>query len=264
MDTDPLELIKTVESGKCATHLLEHVRTKLVVNTNRAYYYKAGEDHVLLSGLLPRLKSTFWPHSNAYKQMAGGGGGAGIQKRSKRRKGGGKYGGRIKGTEVHKQLRDFVVLDKKNFKKNHKKLHPYCQRILSTIVNDMKWQPFLPEFDIYAEELRIGTSVDMICLDEKGHLILLEFKTGYKDYFENDDGTMMLRSLSGMRNTPLNQATCQLVSAAMILNRKYQIPLSFMHLYVIRVDDEVVELNPIQNKFTTIIGPHIYKDLLTP
>lgn len=176
---------------------------------------------------------------------------------------GGRFSGLVRGTKVHRELKDFVVLDKKNFKKIYGKLHPYCERILSTIITDMTWLPFLPEFDIYDEGLGIGTSIDMVCLDEKGYLILLEFKTGYKDYFENDDGQMMKHSLGSMRNTMQNQATCQLVASALILEKRYGVPFHRMKLYVIRVDDDSLDIIPIQKNFTKIVGPHIYNDLLS-
>jgi hypothetical protein len=107
----------------------------------------------------------------------------------------------------------------------------------------------------------VGTSIDMICLNPEGRLILLEFKTGYKDYFENADG-FMHGCLKSLRNTPQNQATLQLTTSALILQKKYAVPLSKMSLFLLRVDDESLDIVPVDNLFVERIGPSIYKDLL--
>jgi hypothetical protein len=258
MDTDPEKVIQLVDNKKTAIALWTHGRNKNVINTSGAYYYldKEGK-YRILSGLLPRLRSVYWPNNSIYQQMKS------VKKRGRGKGGrGGRFSGVIRGSQIHRELRDFVVLDGKNFKKNHKRLHPYSSRILRVIIETMQLQPFLPEHDIYDDDLGIGTSVDMICLDKDGRLVLLEFKTGYKDYFENADGYMQ-HCLAKMRNTIQNQATLQLSSAALILEKKYEIPLSDMRLYIIRVDDESIDVVPVDNTFVKTFGPSIYKDLFT-
>jgi hypothetical protein len=265
MDIDPVKMIELVSEKTVARNLFENERNKKVVNTSGAYYYlnKLGKFDVL-SGVLPRLKSVYWKNSSIYRQMNNVTSHPLLKtkkKKKKKKKSRGKYNGIITGTEVHRQLRDFVVLDEKNFKKNHKSLHDYSSRILKVIIQRMQWQPFLPEFDLYDDDLGVGTSIDMICLNPEGRLILLEFKTGYKDYFENADG-FMHGCLKSLRNTPQNQATLQLTTSALILQKKYAVPLSKMSLFLLRVDDESLDIVPVDNLFVERIGPSIYKDLL--
>lgn len=256
MDTEPEKVIETVREKEIATKLLGHVRNRLVKNTSSSYYRMDGDGkYKRLQGLLRRLKACYWPENNYFKAKKSQKSAKGITKRSK-----GKFQGLIKGTKVHKELKDFVQLDGKNFKKNRKYLHNYSGRILNAIIVRKGWKPFLPEFDIFDEVLGIGTSIDMVCLDKEGNLILLEFKTGYKGYFEERDG-FMRHSLATFPNTVLNQATLQIVTAGLILERRYEIPLSKMRFCVMRIDEEALDIIPIVNEFASKIGPSIYRDL---
>ena len=262
MDIEPSNVIKIVKSGSQADALLNHERRERVTNTSGCYYYMGKS----LRGGLPSLKSVYWPKSNIYKQMKIGKAAnrephskGKKRKRSDLKKGKGK-GGIIRGTHVHQQLKDFSVLDKKNFKKIHGELHPFSYRLMRAIVDQMKWQPFLSEFDIGDEDLGVGTSVDMIGLDIYGRLILLEFKTGYRGYFDAPDGKMRA-SMSALGNSAKNQACLQLTLSSMILQKKYNVPLEAQRLYVMRVDDESMDIMPIQNEFVKKFGPLIYNDL---
>ena len=129
-------------------------------------------------------------------------------------------------------------------------------------MNDLSLQPLKGEFMIYDELLNISTSIDMICTNKEGKLIFLEFKTGYKNYFENNDG-IMDKSLCFMNNSPLNWATIQLVSSIMILIKNYNININDTLSYIIRIDNEnPIDCYPIQNEFIKKISPYIYNDLL--
>lgn len=259
MDVEPERVISLVKEKECARNLLRHERNKLMVNTEGAYYYiDAQKKYRLLQGLLPKLKSVYWPESNYFKLRKG----AARQKSGKSKGRGGKFQGLVRGTKIHKELKHFLQLDQKNYKKLHRTLHDFSARILKTLMGRMKLKPFLPEFDIFDESIGIGTSIDMICLDQDGMLVLLEFKTGYKGYFQACDG-FMRHSLARLKNTAQNQATLQLTSAALILERKYQVPLDRMKLYIMRVDDEALDIIPVEREFVRKIGPSIYNDLLS-
>lgn len=258
MDVEPVKMIDLVKNKTVATNIVHHERNKRVVDTGGAFYYMDRDGkYCSVSGLLPRLRKVFWPQSSIFKQMKGAKGGQ--KKRGGRSRG--KFSGVIKGTKIHRELRDFIVFDGKTFKKVHGKLHPYSSRILKYIVDVKKWQPFLPEHLIYDEDLGLATPVDLICLTREGRLALLEFKTGYTGYFDNADGKME-RPLHRMRNTPLNQATLQLMTSAQILSQKYEIPHSAMERYIMRIDDQDLEIIPIEEKDVKKIGPIIYKSLL--
>jgi hypothetical protein len=259
MDIEPAKVLETVRKPQVGLALLNHRRNKLVVNTSGAYYYlNAQGKYCVLSGLLPRLRSVFWQHSNYFRQLkAATRVNDGGVKKSK-----GKHGGKITGSRVHKQMRDVTVLDAKNFAKQYRSdLHPYCRALLCCLVEQCHWSPFLAEHDIYDEELGIGTSVDGIFVNSEGQLQLLEYKTGYRDYFETPDGEMK-GALQGLPNTVLNQATLQIMTAALILEKRYDIPLSAMNLWVIRIDEREVEMVPVPEWFVKKRGQAVYGDLL--
>lgn len=263
MDIEPERVIELVKDRRVGERLLKHERNKLIINTSGSYYYLDSHGkHRLLHGLLPQLKRTYWPNSNYFKLLKKSNAPGVVKGRKKGKRGGGKFQGVIKGSKVHRELKDFVQLDSKNFKKLHSSLHNYSGRLLKVILEKLKCRPFLPEFDLFDERLGIGTSVDMICLDAEGNLVLFEFKTGYKGYFDNADGFMEC-SLKNLRNTCQNQASLQVSAAAIILERRYGIPLDKMKLFVLRIDEDSLDIIPVQNEFIKKIGPCIYQDLLT-
>lgn len=274
MNIEPIKVMDMVKDKKWANHLYCHDRHKRIVNTSGAYYYMDKlNKYRSLSGLRPRLGLTYWPNSSYYQMMKGqsGGGGGGTKlkreknKRNKekvtKKESHGRFGGLIRGVHVHAQLRDFVVLDKKNFKKKYKELHSYCSKILSAIIGRLNLKVFISELDIYDESLGIGTSLDMVCLDKDGKLGILEFKTGHTKSFDCPDGKMQL-TLKDMRNTIQNQSIMQVFTGALILHRAYQIPLDQMKLYVIRVDDESLDIIPVQSEFLEKMATPVYNDLL--
>ena len=276
MDIEPERALALVKRPHWGRHLCRHERNARFCDTSGAYYYMDSQGkYRVLQGLLPRLRAAYWPHSTYYQMLK-----SARQQRSvdeKKRaprgkakaspappapKGGGRFGGVIRGTQVHRELHDFVRYDNRHFRKTHRRLHAYSSRLLHAIVDRLKLQPFLPEFGVYDETLGIGTCVDMICLDEEGHLCLLEFKTGYgNDTFTHADG-LMTRSLSRMPCTVQNQATLQVTTAAVILHRRYGIPLEEMRLLVMRVDEQALEIVPVLERFVQKLTPVIYQDLL--
>lgn len=262
MDVEPEHVLSLVRRPKWARHLLQHERNERVVNTSGAYYHYDAQGKLrVLTGLLPHLSQTYWPHSS-YRQMMRG---VKRTKVSGIQKGGGQYAGLVRGSCVHKQMHDFVQLDRRHFQKTHKRLHAYAQRLLQVIVGRLKLQPFLAEFDCYDEAMGphgVGTSVDHIALDAEGRLVLLEFKTGYRDSFSAAQDGFMAGTLHRMPCTPRNQATLQVMGAALILHRRYGIPLEEMRLYVLRIDETVVEVMPVQQEFVQRTADAIYRDLL--
>lgn len=260
MDAEPSRVLQLVRKPGYARHLLRHERNQRVRNTGGAYYWldEKGKFKVL-RGIRPRLNEALWPHCDgrAFPRPV-----AGQAKRSPAQVAStGRFGGLIKGSHVHGQMHDFVQLDERAFRKRYPQgLDPYAQRLLRVIVKQLRLQPFLAEFDVWCERLRIGTSIDMIGLDEQGRLGLLEFKTGYKDYFDAQDG--MIGGSLQLRNTPQNQATLQLLGAAAILKERYDVPYSAMRLTVLRVDDCELEVLPVSPAFVERAGPLLYQDLL--
>jgi hypothetical protein len=235
--------------------------------------------YVVLSGLLPRLRKTFFPDTNIFnllkkpkitgiskkKRRGGGGGGKkSVNKQPKQRvkkEAKGWHYGKIRGTVVHQELEDFILLDRKNFLKKHGSLHHLTHKLLSFIIDTMKWQPLRSEFNIFDEALRIGTSIDFVGVNEKGELILVEVKCGFTNYFDRSQGPM-LHSLYELSDSPHHQANLQIITAAMLIMRHHEIPLDAIRLYVLRVDEHEIEPFEVNNAYVKKKATGIYRDLL--
>lgn len=268
MDTSTDRIIKSLSNKNPSRLLLSNPFLKRIIHTNGAYYYLNHRgQYKVLSGLVPSLKKCFWPNVNKSTLLRVPSSSKKQNEKKKTRSKGFFYGS-IKGTKVHRQIEDFVVLDKKNFLKKHPCLHPWSKRILTHITEEMKWIPLKPEYHVYDEDLGIGTSIDMVCVDKSsGKLILLEFKTGYRNYFENNDGYME-HSLCLMKNSPLNWATIQLVFSIIMLMKQQQkrdvesrLRLSDIEAYVIRVDDDTLDTYTIDHTFIKRMTKPIYTDV---
>ena len=281
MDIVESEIVKTLKNKRIAMKLITNERNNRITNTGGAYLFlnKEGK-YQPLSGLLPRLKLLFWKDTNIYNimkkpQKRGLTGmicktkskkkyrrGKMIQKATPVKKNGkGRFYGVMRGTEVHREIQDFIELDQKNFLKRHPCIHFYTRQILAFVIEKMHWRPFKSEFDIFDEKLGIGTSIDLICLGENDKLICIEIKSGYAGYFENNDGYMD-NSLSNLTNSPRNQAYIQLITSCLMLIKNHHLTLNDIELYVIRVDDNNLSHYKISKEYVQQRGPHIYQDLL--
>jgi len=266
MDIYDADVIKSLgNKAGVVRQLVGNARNKLVINTKGAYYYKNGVGkYELLTGLLPRLRKSFFPDMNIFNLLK-------KPKKAKRRKGkrvkkvkkeskGWSYG-KLRGSIVHQEIEDFLFLDKKNFCKKHPSIHTYTHRILKFILETMQWRLLRSEFDIFDEALRLATSVDIIAVTPEGKLVLIEVKCGYTQTFDNSDGQMhgALRKLS---NSPHNQANLQIISGALLIVKHHHIALEDMLLYVIRVDDDDLHYYKVNNEYVQKKGPKIYQQLL--
>ncbi len=277
MDVYDDDVIRNLTSNKeNVRRLVKHARNKCIVNTKGAYYYvDTNGKYQLLSGLLPRLRRTFFPDINIFnvlkKPSSSSKNNVLIkktsrtrgQKASKKAKVLGSKGwhyGKIRGTTVHQEIEDFIFLDSKAFIKKHETIHPYTQKILTFILETMGWRLLRAEFDIYDEALRIGTSIDIVAVKTNGQLVLIEVKCGFSEYFDHDDGYMH-GALHKLTNSPHHQANVQLITEALLVVRHHEIPLDQLLLYVIRVDDHGLYHYHINNEYVRKKGAKIYNEL---
>lgn len=262
MDIDTIRVVHALKKQgrhKQSLRLLTSKQSKSIIFSNNAFYHvdEKGTYHIL-SGLLPTLKRNFWPNTNMAQIMKRPKKSKGVTKGTKKTGGGGRFFGSIQGSRVHHELEDFIILDDKNFKKKHGALHPWTKRILAYVVCQMKWLPLQCEYKVGDVAKRIGTAIDMICVNPaNGHLVFLEFKTGYKLYFENSDGRMS-KCLSFMPNSPLNWANIQLTTAViMLLCQNPTIKIDETSSFVIRIDDENLDSYHIDNTFIGAMNPRL-------
>ncbi len=274
MDVVAEKILKQIRNPAPGAKLL-HERNKRVCQRGNAFYYSdLDETYHILSGLLPVLKLIYWPDfemkeiikkPKTYQSRKGTRRKKDqqfpilIQKTQKEKKRG-RYYGLIRGTEVHQELRDFIEMDERSFRKKYPVIHEYTRRIL-LFISAMKWIPFIAEFNVFDEQLRIGTSIDMVCLCRAtGKVIFLEFKTGYKDYFNNFT-SYMHHSMNKLTNSPYHQAHLQLICSVLLVMKHHRIRDDEFEMYVVRIDETGLNPHKISNQFLSINATAIYKDL---
>lgn len=278
MDVDARTVLTTLKQhGKHrhALRLLACKQNKQTIFSGSAFFHiDAKGTHHILSGLLPVLKRNFWSTTDMARITHGPKKTTTTTKKKKKKgkekkeqkkspnTGKGRFFGSIQGSRVHSELADFIMLDDKNFRKKHGTLHPWAKRILAHTVCERKWLPLVCEHPVSDPVRRIGSAIDMICVDPAtGNLIFLEFKTGYKQYFENSDGYMS-KCLSFMPNSPLNWANIQLTAAViMLLRQNPSLNLANTSSYVMRIDDEDLCVYHIDNRFIKSMSTCLFENI---
>lgn len=248
-----------------ARKVLWHERNARVKHSGGQFFYCEVEPDapwISLRGLIPPMKETFFPDVDMraiIKQGKKDGRSAGPRRRGEPKRG--RFGGVIRGDETHEQLMHIVPLSHESFHRLHPTMHRFTRCLVEFIVADMHWQPLCSEFYVFDELLRIGTSIDMICRRQSdGKLVLLEFKTGYADYYDCASG-MMHGALRKMNNSPHSQADVQLFCGALLLMIHHKLRSDEFEMYVIRVDDTRLEPYKLNNAFLVKKGQKIYNDL---
>lgn len=260
--------------------LCANLENQRVVFSGSAFFYiDAKRAYQILEGVLPVLKRSFWPHTNMTKilktptskgvkqtKKRRGARGAAAPVAKKANIGKGRFFGSIQGKQVHSETEDFILLDEKNFRKKHGgTMHDWTRRLLMDLIGRMRLYPIQCEFKVGDLALRMGTAIDMICVNPAtGHLVFLELKTGHADYFENTDGTMMRRSLKFLRNSPLNWANVQLTTGVLLLLRQNPtLNLDHTRSYVVRIDDQDLFYYALDNEFIRRMRPILLNDLVS-
>jgi hypothetical protein len=255
-----LRRLQNSRTGDLVKRLLKNKRNLNIKNTGGAYYYQnpATAQCQILSGLLPSLRKTYYPQQKAPLRPRLKTTPRGTAKPPKR----GRFYGLMRGSDVHKEVADYIFLDRAMFLKKHPSIHILTKQLMLYITEEMKWRPLRAEFDLYDQELRIGTSIDMICLNEQtGRLVLLELKTGYSDYWHLSD-SKLLGGMHKLSNSPCHLAVLQLLASTMLLLRHHTLKMDELELYVLRIDEQGIESYKLDNQVSGRQLQTIYQDLL--
>lgn len=181
----------------------------------------------VISGLIPKLKELFW---STYEY-----------KKQKYVKYGGErdvYGGLVRGTIVHNQLRMYGNrCSEDEFKSQYVSLHEFTEKAIKAL-KIWKFKPIRSEYPVCDTKfLGVATAIDMICLNSSGKLILIEWKCGMANYFQQGNNSMD-GPLKNLNNCPLNQAYLQLLFTKAIFEKQHNI--SIEHSYVVQITKKKV------------------------
>lgn len=75
---------------------------------------------------------------------------------------------------------------------------------------EWKWTSLVAQFPIYCQQIKVGTRVDEILIDENNNLIFIDNKRGYENYFTKANG-FMKGPLHDVSNAPCNQHFLQVM-----------------------------------------------------
>lgn len=118
-------------------------------------------------GLRPSLQEAFFPHFD-YKELV----------RNKGCKSTGKKFGKGLDEAFDKYLMGIIPK------------HPYF-KMFKELLDQKGWRPVDTQVTVGCARARVGTRVDLVCLDATDRVILLELKTGYESYLDKSSGKML-------------------------------------------------------------------------
>lgn len=131
----------------------------------------------------------------------------------------GRDGGKQRGIDVAVELEDYVKYTPARFEELHPKVDPFTKAILCRLV-DMKLRWIDAERIVYITRFRVGTAIDILCLNNAGEAVVVEVKTGYADVFGQARGNM-LGHFRDIADSALNRAKLQALFGDVLLEEAY-------------------------------------------
>lgn len=223
--------------NKKVLNFLNHPNHDLIEYSRRQRCFRLkGKKKKIVKGLVPVLKKCFWKNyvyqSSPYKNLS-----TGVTN---------KYEGMARGAMVHEQLECYVNSDMniKEVKKRFGRVHPYFKKAVLAM-REWGWRPIISELPIYDPGLHIATKIDLICVDDKGKIILVEWKCGMDNYGRRGNAPMLGPLRKSFSNCPINQAFVQLLFTKMLLQNYDLHPEKS---YVVQISSEGILPHPLPKK----------------
>lgn len=131
----------------------------------------------------------------------------------------GRDGGKQRGVDVAVELEDYVKHEPRRFEELHPKVDPYTKAVLCRLAQmGLRWID--AERIVYIARHRVGTAIDILCLDAQGEAVVIEVKTGYADVFLQARGTMR-GHFQALGDSALNRAKLQALFGDVLLEEAY-------------------------------------------
>ena len=167
-----------------------------------------------MKGLLPTLRRVFWPEYTYNKSRYKGT--TGVRSRTE---------GLIRGSTVHQQIQVYACTDryKKSSISTLKEapewnfMHEYTKKALIAL-REWDLTPLFVEYPVGDPNSLVATSIDMICKDNKGKIVILDWKCGLDHYMMRGSHAMKGPLRKFYNDCPLNQGYLQLLFECAMLN----------------------------------------------
>ncbi len=193
---------------------------------------KKRREETYVKGLLPALKRMFWPtyqyNEPSYKNTKN----TGLKSQKH---------GIYRGDLVHTQIELYVnkgglpILDSLY---GDEGIHEFTVRALLAL-REWKLRPVVSELLVYDARSNVATKADLLCLNSKGELVLIEWKCGMDNYFFAANDTMRGPLENVYSNCPSNQAYIQLMFTKILLERSYD--LKIRRSYVVQIKKGTID-----------------------
>ena len=177
--------------------------------------------------------------------------------------------GLLRGSIVHQQIEDLVLLDPTLFRRKYKQgVHSWSFNALRALVDPEQQhhtelpenRPFLAELGVAALELGIATRIDLVSAAKDGRILWVEVKAGYDSPEEWEGATGWMRGvLHGvLANSAKNRAIVQVIVGALMAVRSRGIRGSF-ECWVLHVCSKGTEFIKVEPSFVARYGMLIYQ-----
>jgi len=174
----------------------------------------------------------------------------------------GSCGGVARGSLVHREIKQFVELDRSSFLKVNKgAMHPWTGVVLKELVS-RGWMPAHSEYLVYDARIRVATAIDLVCANASGKLLFVELKTGHANNFVRSSGRMR-GVLSRFEDCPRSRACLQLAVSVLMALRETSLKPEDFECLVVRVDDSGVELHSVSHDFLYDNAVSAYVEMAT-
>jgi hypothetical protein len=212
------DIIPALRDGKDAKFLLEHPRRKQIqLEASGFQFLRPGATKLEPQhGVTRKLKTLFWENwkmpTIKQPKRPPAPPPATMQEAAT---------GKVRGGIIHRQIHDFVTMDKASFdERNPEGLHPWARLILKQLLN-LGIYIIATEYAVCDEEMGIATAIDFIGADAEGRIYLFELKTSssWALFSTPQPATPMTGCLSRLPNSAMNRAMVQLAITSLMLSR---------------------------------------------
>lgn len=132
--------------------------------------------------------------------------------------------GKTLGKQVHQELSDYANMSDSEWTKKYPRPNMYSVKAIRALAT-WKLEPVSGEWAIYDEDIPYATAIDMVCVNSRGQLVIVEFKTGYEGTFELPSyvGARLRNPLGNLPggDCPRNKAMLQITLTRITLMKKY-------------------------------------------
>jgi hypothetical protein len=175
----------------------------------------------------------------------------------------GRLRGFARGLYIHGQIEDYVRLTGEQFvKKYPDRMHPWAALIIGAMY-ERNWRPVFCEYPVYDREMLVAHEVDIVGVDEDGHILWIEVKTGDSGGLFDHDETCCWRPGTpfagrGWPATPRHRALTQIMLGATMGISNLGLPVGSYRVLVAHVDNTRVRFIEAEHAFLLAEAPPMF------